>query len=558
MRRPHPFYLFVLFLLLSAITSGEFYSLAEASPSPPIPAEILEKAFLRADHNHKSKSLGSCSEGAGVDILAEWNSPDGIRWYQVKSAGIKGWIMAKFVRVLIDDLEKTDIPSQSPLPVQSPSSQKQPPQQKSDYISVKSAGSGTTRAEAIERAWMEAVRLAVGVVISSKTEVSNDEISERIIAHSRGIVESYRIIDEKQESNRVNVTIEANVQRQLLVDATKTYGETYVVDASTKKAVNARDNAVAKAKTEEETKKTGMELLKEVMASYSPDMFLTARLNPEIFYDSKNKRYAVEIAEIFNENLFWKEFLPRVREALEGVAASKKKKTYFPKVRTANQELSTKKFIIDRPSGLGYANYSHQIEGIAEDPGKYSRYPFAHEIYWHHGDMEDYAIVVPDNNSTYSVYYFNFGIPLKNFTYTAIYKRREKIDRRETVDESIAPLVDLMLDWWWRMDAPLTYMVTFFDENGDIIHTQPFETGFRAITIYRSLGDPIYFENSLLERFFTLAPGFTPPMPKWTSDYNNHLFLDTTKIHFRWLLDEYMNDKIDRVKRMKLEAVFER
>ena len=333
---------------------------------PPVPAEVLEKSFLRADHDHKSKTLAACSEGAGVDIVGDWTAPNGIRWYEVKAEGGRGWIMAKFVRPLVDEVpEAATVPVQAPAPVK-PAPVSAKPAASGDYLTVTATGAGTSRSEAVERAWMEAVRLAVGVVISSKTEVTNDEISERIIAHSRGIIESYRVIDETSDGKRVNVTIEASVHRQTLVDATKTYGEAYVVDASTAVAVRARDDAAARAKTEEEKKKSGMELLKEVMESYGPESFLTARVNPEIIFDSKSNRHAVEIIEVFNEDLFWNEFLPRMREALEGVAISKRQKSYVPSVRAANQELETKKFINARTAGLGVElySYSNQLDPV--------------------------------------------------------------------------------------------------------------------------------------------------------------------------------------------------
>ena len=41
------------------------------------------------------------------------------------------------------------------------------------------------------------------------------------------------------------------------------------------------------------------------------------------------------------------------------------------------------------------------------------------------------------------------------------------------------------------------------------------------------------------------------------SRFANYLYLDTTKMNRRWLVDEYLNDKMDRVKSVKLETVFE-
>ncbi|NCC68643.1 MAG: hypothetical protein EOM14_10725 [Clostridia bacterium] len=509
---------------------------------PPVPAEVLEKSFLRADHDHKSKTLAACSEGAGVDIVGEWTAPNGIRWYQVKAEGVRGWIMAKFVRPLVDEVpEAAAVPVQTPAPVK-PAPVSAKPAASGDYLTVTATGAGTSRSDAVERAWMEAVRLAVGVVISSKTEVTNDEISERIIAHSRGIIESYRVIDETSDGKRVNVTIEASVHRQTLVDATKTYGEAYVVDAST----SAARDAVAKAKTEEEMKKTGMELLKEVMDSYGPEMFLTARVNPEIFYDKEKGRHTVEVIEVFNEKLFWDEFLPRLRESLDGVAGSKKKKTYTPEIRAENLKLTSEKYIIGRHSALYLDVYLGQL------------YPyFIDKTYVDEYKEKEYPVVIPDNQSTYTSYLFPMNIrEASRISYDRLRRKLLYVEHAEHVEN----IVILLLGWWKKMDSHVTHMVSFLDANGDVLHVQPFETGPRGITIYRSLSSAD--ENALLRQPFVFAPGFTSP---FTMDYEypefsrfaNYLYLDTTKMNRRWLVDEYMNDKMDRVKSVKLETIFE-
>jgi len=521
---------------------------------PPVPAEVLEKSFLRADHDHKSKTLAACSEGAGVDIVGDWTAPNGIRWYQVKAEGVRGWIMAKFVRPLVDEVpEAAAVPVQTPAPVK-PAPVSAKPAASGDYLTVKATGAGTSRSEAVERAWMEAVRLAVGVVISSKTEVTNDEISERIIAHSRGIIESYRVIDETSDGKRVNVTIEASVHRQTLVDATKTYGEAYVVDAST----SAARDAVAKAKTEAEMKKTGMELLKEVMDSYGPEMFLTARVNPEIFFDGKSKRHAVEIIEAFNENLFWNEFLPRMREALEGVAVAKRQKTYVPSVRAANQELETKKYINTRSAGLGIekSKYHGELEGKLSS--EFKDYPYSHEVYTCYKSTK-FAFVIPNNLSLYTYYLFDFSKNLEDMGLK--YWRRgdnavRRIEKRDTVALDALEIADLMSKWIWKMDSPVTHMVSFLDKDDQVIHIQPFETGQRAITVYRIMEKNAALTYLFLH-IFSLNPGFTSPQSIEERNFLNYLYLDTSGMNRRWLVDEYMNDKMDRVKSVKLETVFE-
>jgi hypothetical protein len=131
---------------------------------------------------------------------------------------------------------------------------------------------------------------------------------------------------------------------------------------------------------------------------------------------------------------------------------------------------------------------------------------------------------------------------------------------REHDEKPVGDIVVLLLDWWKKMDSHVTYMVSFLDDNGDVIHVQPYETGPRGITIYRSLKDKV--SNYLLRQPFVFAPGFASPFvmdyrEPYNSKYLNFLYLDTTKMSRRWTVDKYINDKVDRIKSIKLETIFE-
>ena len=47
-----------------------------------------------------------------------------------------------------------------------------------DYVTVIAKGEGANRSEALEASWTEAVRLGVGMIISGKSELNNDELNE--------------------------------------------------------------------------------------------------------------------------------------------------------------------------------------------------------------------------------------------------------------------------------------------------------------------------------------------------------------------------------------------
>lgn len=83
-------------------------------------------------------------------------------------------------------------------------------------ITVMAEGSGTTKLEALQQAWMEAVRKGVGLFLTSKTEAIDDDLTEKIVTHSRGQVNSYKVLSEVQENGLWTVGIEASIDKDIL------------------------------------------------------------------------------------------------------------------------------------------------------------------------------------------------------------------------------------------------------------------------------------------------------------------------------------------------------
>ena len=75
---------------------------------------------------------------------------------------------------------------------------------------------------------------------------------------------------------------------------------------------------------------SGAALLKEVLNSYGSESFLSATLEPKIYYD---KKPYIHFNEKLNQDLFWKEFLPRVHQVLEDIAMKKERKFYSREIR---------------------------------------------------------------------------------------------------------------------------------------------------------------------------------------------------------------------------------
>jgi len=75
------------------------------------------------------------------------------------------------------------------------------------------------RSKALDEAQRNAVEKAVGVMITSATNVENYQVKmDRILSESEGFITSYKIISEKRTGNNYEVEIEAEISRGKLRD----------------------------------------------------------------------------------------------------------------------------------------------------------------------------------------------------------------------------------------------------------------------------------------------------------------------------------------------------
>ena len=128
----------------------------------PVNAEVIsEKAFVRADHDNKAKRILTLEEGDALDLLAQWDGSEAFPWYKVETDEGEGWIYGQNIQRL----------DGKPAAAQGQKSVPEPGVLASDgnYVTVVAKGEGTERSKTLERAWIEAVRLAVGAVVSSKS-----------------------------------------------------------------------------------------------------------------------------------------------------------------------------------------------------------------------------------------------------------------------------------------------------------------------------------------------------------------------------------------------------
>lgn len=379
-----------------------------------------------------------------------------------------------------------------------------------DFVTVISQGEGANRQAALEQAWTDAVRIAVGMVLSAKSNVNNEELSENIITHSRGVIEDFDILQENKKGSRTQVFIQARVRREILRDEANKYSEAQVVKADTGRAVKAQMDDTAKDTTKSNKTATGVALLKEVFDSYGPEDFFSATLNPKIQYDKSTKKPYIQINEKFNQDLFWKEFLPRVRQALEGIALKKEKKFYSKEVRQANQQLPKVGYALDLSGSLEYNTKEKKPYYFdIRDGGVRTQV-----------DNNNYYLLeatIPNDNASYTVYYLpgfvhdlghHYFMTHQSLTSASIQKEREYIRKGNGFVKDTEGIFDIWVDFVDKMSKYVTFSITYLDSNGETISVQPIHTGPRCFNVYRVFNEPNPNHHATLASVIIFAPGY--------------------------------------------------
>ncbi|MDR2367249.1 MAG: hypothetical protein LBF58_03935 [Deltaproteobacteria bacterium] len=144
----------------------------------------------------------------------------------------------------------------------------------SKYVTVVAEGSGVTKLEALNSAWGEAVRKAIGLYMVSKTSVINEDIQEQILTYSRGRVNSYKELSAIKNGDIWQVTIEAEIEKEILIETINNYSTTELsVDGL---------NLAATLSTESDKEKNKTLLLKNFLDDFKFEDLFKITLKPSI------------------------------------------------------------------------------------------------------------------------------------------------------------------------------------------------------------------------------------------------------------------------------------
>lgn len=98
-----------------------------------------------------------------------------------------------------------------------------------EKIQVEAEGTGPTKFDALQQAWIAAVRNAVGMFMTSKTELNDDVLTEKIVTYSQGQVDSFKILEETQKNGIYYTKIIANIDKDILQSAAKNSSQKQVI-----------------------------------------------------------------------------------------------------------------------------------------------------------------------------------------------------------------------------------------------------------------------------------------------------------------------------------------
>ena len=225
------------------------------------------------------------------------------------------------------------------------------------YVVVEVESEGKNRNEAIEQGWIAGIREAVGSFIDSKIELNNDQLTERIIAYNRGLVERYEVtgVDDSRANEGIyKIRMKLWILRDILRDGAehiKSGGaeipfsvndlgkQKDKLDATKLEARNASQE------TSQSRGKNAAELLSAMLERYKPENFLTCYIpgKPEPVKD-KADTFILNIEVSFNEKLYKESFVPDLEQVLDQISKAKKN-TFMVRQKDALRNLAANKEI---------------------------------------------------------------------------------------------------------------------------------------------------------------------------------------------------------------------
>jgi hypothetical protein len=267
------------------------------------------------------------------------------------------------------------------------------------FFYVDAVGGGLTKEEALNAAFSEAVRKAVGAYLVSNTTVSSnnisDEIKEQIILHSRGIIVSYVEIYSENKNSLWTVSIKAEIERNMMEESVNSVMQVFyqpkdnsVVEAATRwqeRKANEQKQIDAQRYSEDQQKKSATDLVNLFMKEFNMDNLVTLVSTDPVINEEKGN-LNIKIKVKYTNNIYNELFNNRLRNLLRIISKASKEQ-YF----TSNQ-IDRNRAFDRRSAGSTESAYDiHELKNpfgnnttvifIVENFGKYTAFNLDNDVY---------------------------------------------------------------------------------------------------------------------------------------------------------------------------------
>lgn len=203
-----------------------------------------------------------------------------------------------------------------------------------EYIEILVDGAGLDKESAMNNAYQNAVKQAVGLYIDAETLIDNNqEVKDKILTHSRGIIDKVEVISDQNDDGIYRVEILAQVIKQELEEKVKPI-------SSDKTSFNIDGESLVATKISKEQQEADAKAILEEIESYimkESINWLDFSIDGETRLSDNNDYIEVDV--LINNN--FDNYLKGIKkplEMLDQIAISKKEiiSTLPPEYKTAN------------------------------------------------------------------------------------------------------------------------------------------------------------------------------------------------------------------------------
>ncbi len=274
--------------------------------------------------------------------------------------------------------------------------------QNEQAINITTTGTGLTKNNAINDALRNALEQTYGGFISSKTNITNDELfNDEIVAITSGEIHDYELVSETKIESGYAVTIVAKISQTGLNNfVTQSGGDAVIFDAnvfSTKIKLQRLNE-----KAEIRSINNILEILEEIYKRSIEFEFTSS--NPRINENNRKWMINFTVSTKYNENIL--SFIDYFSSSLEKIAMTKSQKAEYQDLGKSTYPILVNNEYFYFRNEESYYSINNFLIGLKN---KFSQF----KITMNNGD---YIISPSINSRTLNDYNENFFIPYLNYT----------------------------------------------------------------------------------------------------------------------------------------------